>query len=403
VKLKEESVMHRDFIFSSESVTEGHPDKLCDQISDAIVDHILMQDPYARVRAECAVSSAIVFIAARFATSAKVDLPYLARKVIKKIGYESQEFNAKSCSILTAPKGFPPNKHYLFEESELDEKGINNIKVKNQVTVFGFACNQTPDYMPMPIWLANRLSRQIDRVRHDKDLPYLEPDAKVQVGIEYKNRKPYRVHGITLTTSQKKEGDPSQKKLKQDMREWVIDPALSDVDIKFDSKSRIFVNPDGPIIGGGPARHSGLTGRKSAVDTYGEFSRHSGDALSGKDPLRVDRVGAYAARHAAKNIVSSGLADECEVAITYSIGLSKPVSIQVLSIGTNNLTESDIGALLKANYDFRLGAIVKNFQLRRLPSVRTGGFFQRLAAYGHMGRQDFDVPWEKLDREDIFK
>lgn len=395
--------MKKDFMFTSESVTEGHPDKLCDQISDAIVDHMLMQDPYARVRAECAVSSAIVFIAARFATSAKVDLPHLARKVIKRIGYDRQEFNAKSCSILTAPQGLAPDKSYLFDERELNEKGIERITARNQVTVFGFACDQTPDLMPMPVWLANRLSRRLDRARHEKELPYLEPDCKVQVGIDFQDRTPRRVHGVTVTASQRSRGKPSLKVLKRDIQEAVVEPVLAESGIRSDKKTRIFVNPGGPIVGGGPSTHSGLTGRKSAVDTYGEYSRHSGDALSGKDPLRIDRVGAYAARYAAKNVVAAGLARECEAAVSYSIGLSRPVSIQVQTFGTSTLSEDEVADRVKAVFDFRLGWIVRELELRRIPGTLPGGFFQRIACYGQMGRSDLDLPWEKTDRADALK
>lgn len=395
--------MKKDFVFTSESVTEGHPDKLCDQISDAIVDHMLMQDPYARVRAECAVSSAIVFIAARFATSAKVDLPHLARKVIKRAGYDRQEFNSKTCSILTAPQGFPPDKHYRFDERELDEKGIEKIAAKNQVTVFGFACNHTPDLLPMPIWLANRLSRRLDRFRREMERPYLEPDCKVQVGIEFRNRQPHRVHGVTVIASQRSRGRPSQKALRMDIRDAVIEPVLADSGVSADRKTRIFVNPEGAVIGGGPSTHSGLTGRKSAVDTYGEFSRHSGDALSGKDPLRIDRVGAYAARYAAKNVVASGLAGECEVAVSYTIGLARPVSIQVQTFGTSIVSEDEVSERVKTLFDFRLGWIVREFNLRRLPALQPGGFFQQVACYGHMGRSDLDLPWEKTDRADALK
>jgi S-adenosylmethionine synthetase len=395
--------MKKDFVFTSESVTEGHPDKLCDQISDAIVDHMLMQDPYARVRAECAVSSAIVFIAARFATSAKVDLPHVARKVIKRAGYDRQEFNSKTCSILTAPQGLPPDKHYRFDERELDEKGIEKIAAKNQVTVFGFACDHTPDLLPMPIWLANRLSRRLDLFRREMERPYLEPDCKVQVGIEFRNRQPYRVYGVTVIASQRSRGRPSQKALRMDIRDAVIEPVLADSRVSSDRKTRIFVNPEGPVIGGGPSTHSGLTGRKSAVDTYGEYSRHSGDALSGKDPLRIDRVGAYAARYAAKNVVAAGLAAECEVAVSYTIGLARPVSIQVQTFGTGTVSEDEVADRVKALFDFRLGWIVREFNLRRLPALQPGGFFQQVACYGHMGRSDLDLPWERTDRADALK
>jgi S-adenosylmethionine synthetase len=393
--------MKEDFMFTSESVTAGHPDKLCDQISDAIIDHILLQDPHARIRAECAVSNAIVFIASQFATSAKVDFPYLARKVIKAVGYDEQDFNSHTCSILTAPKGLPPDKKYRFNEHELTDAEIEKIPVRNQVTVFGFACKQTPDLMPLPIWLAHRLSRRLDLVRYKKILPYLTPDGKVQVGVAYRNREPYRVHSVTVTASQREGRKPSLKVLEEDIREAVIMPALSDGPIMPDNGTKVFVNPDGPIIVGGPSVHSGLTGRKSAVDTYGEYSRHSGDALSGKGPIRIDRVGAYMARYAAKNIVSAGLAAECEVIVSYSIGLSRPVSLQVQAKGTGKLPDGDLTAIAEKHFDFRLAGILKRFNLRYLPGMNPTGFYQRLAAYGHMGRDDMDLPWEKVDMAPI--
>ena len=392
--------MIKDYMFTSESVTAGHPDKLCDQISDAIVDHILLQDPCAAIRAECAVSNAIVFIAAHFATTAKVDLPHLARKVIKRICYDRADFNSKTCSILTAPQGLSPKKSYQFDERELSENDILKIHAKNQVTVFGYACDQTPDFMPLPIWLANRLTRRLDDIRMQKILPYLTPDGKVQVGVEYKNHKPHRIHSVTLTACQKEEDKPSPKTLTDDIIEHVVNPVFKDLKIKPDQKTRLFVNPDGPNITGGPSSHSGLTGRKSDVDTYGEYSRHSGDALSGKDPMRIDRIGAYAARHAAKNIVAAGLAPECEVTLSYAIGLAEPVSLQIHTVGngTCKIDDSKLAEIVSAHFDFRLGAILKEFDLRRLPSKQKGGFFERLACYGHMGRTDLELPWEKTEK-----
>ncbi len=390
--------MKKDFVFTSESVTEGHPDKLCDQISDAVVDHLLMRDPYARVRAECAVSSAIVFIAANFFTSAKVDLPHVARKVIKRIGYDHQDFNSKTCSILTAPQGFPPDKKYQFDENTLTDKQIEKIAARNQVTVFGFACDQTPALMPLPIWLAHQLSRRLSTVRSEELVPYLMPDGKVQVGVEYREREPYRLHSVTISASQRTARKPSLKALHKDILEAVIKPVFKKEKIRPDKRTRIFVNPEGPIIIGGPSHHSGLTGRKSAVDTYGEYSRHSGDALSGKDPLRIDRVGAYAARYAAKNVVAAGLAKECEVTLSYSIGLSRPVSLQVQASGTKKLDEAGLTDLISRHFDFRPAAVIRQFNLRHLPSLDPDGFYQKLAAYGHMGRMDMDLPWERTDK-----
>jgi len=297
--------MKKDFMFTSESVTEGHPDKLCDQISDAIVDHFLQKDPCSRVIAECAVSTAIVFIAARFNSAESVDFPGIARQVINQVGYDQESFNAKTCSILTSLKELPADT-CIFDEKNLSDEAIENIKVKNQVTVFGFACNQTPALMPLPIWLARKLSRRLASARLQKILPYLCPDGKTQVGIEYRNRKPARIHSVTVIASQRADGFPTLDRLRDEVKQAVIEPVFQDEGIKPDNGTRIFVNPEGPFIIGGPSVHSGLTGRKNAIDTYGEYSRHSGAALSGKDPMRIDRVGAYAARYAAKNIVAPG-------------------------------------------------------------------------------------------------
>ena len=385
-------------MFTSESVTEGHPDKVCDQISDAIVDHFLQQDPYAQVIAECAVSTAIVFIAARFESRACVDFPTIARQVINQIGYEQHAFNGKTCSILTSLKDLPPDEYSGLDEKGLSEEEIENIPVKNQVTVFGFACNQTPALMPLPIWLAHRLARKLTSVRLLKTLPYLAPDGKTQVGVEYRDRRPYRIHSITIIASQNRPGEPDLKKLQDNLREAVIDPVFCEEPVKPDEGTRIFINPDGPFILGGPSVHSGLTGRKNAIDTYGEYSRHSGAALSGKDPMRIDRVGAYAARYAAKNVVASGLADECEVQLSYSIGLSRPVSIQVETYGTGKISDEEIAVLLERNFDFRIAGIIRQFNLRYLPSIIRGGFYKKLAAYGHVGRMDIGLPWELTDK-----
>ncbi|MDJ0876848.1 MAG: methionine adenosyltransferase, partial [Desulfobacterales bacterium] len=325
--------MLKNFIFNSESVTEGHPDKLCDQISDAIVDNFLEQDPYARVRAECAVSSAIVFIAARFRSKIKMDFSLVARKVIKRIGYEQEDFNDKICSILTTPNALPVEEKDLFNEHDLSEKEIRKIAARNQVTVFGFACNHTPSLMPYPIWLAHQLARQLTAVRRTRSLPYLMPDGKVQVGVEFQARQPKRIHSVTVTANQRDFKQPSLRKLRADIREQVVVPIFEDEPIQPDRRTKIIVNPEGPYFGG-PTHHSGLTGRKNAIDTYGEFSRHSGKALSGKDPLRIDRIGAYAARYAAKNVVAAGLATECEILLSYTLGTTQPVSLQVQTFGT---------------------------------------------------------------------
>jgi S-adenosylmethionine synthetase len=393
--------MKKDFIFISESVTEGHPDKLCDQISDAIVDHFLQQDPYSRVIAECAVSTAIIFIAARFESSASVDFPNIARQVINQIGYDQHSFNARTCSIITSLKELPHDESCCFDEREMSDGEMDAIPVRNQVTVFGFACNQTAGFIPLPIWLAHRLARKLTSVRLQKILPYLAPDGKTQVGVEYRNGRPFRIHSITVIASQDSpptSGGPDLRRLEDDIRQVVIDPVFMDEDIRPDRNTRLFINPDGPFIVGGPSVHSGLTGRKNAIDTYGEYSRQSGAALSGKDPMRIDRVGAYAARYAAKNVVAAGLAGECEVQLSYSIGLSRPVSIQVETFGTGAIPDDRIGELVEQHFDSRLAGIIRQFNLRRLPSTLKGGFYRKLAAYGHVGRMDIGLPWELTDK-----
>jgi S-adenosylmethionine synthetase len=395
--------MTKDFMFTSESVTEGHPDKLCDQISDAIVDRFLQQDPNSSIIAECAVSTAIIFIAARFASNASVDIPNVARQVVHQVGYQQSDFNSKTCSIVTSLKELPCNMDDCFDEKKLSEEEIERIPVRNQVTVFGFACNQTPALMPLPIWLAHKLARRITSVRLQKILTYLTPDGKTQVGIEYRNRRPHRVHSIAVIASQNEPAVPDLKKLKEDIRETIINPVFSDETINLDEKTRIFINPDGPLIVGGPSSHSGLTGRKNAIDTYGEYSRHSGAALSGKDPMRIDRIGAYVARYAAKNIVAAGLADECEVQLSYSIGFSRPVSIQVETFGTGKLSDAEIAVLLEKHFDFRLAGIIRQFNLKYMPSIIKGGFYRKLAAYGHVGRMDIGLPWECIDKIQVLR
>ena len=397
--------MKRDFMFTSESVTEGHPDKLCDRISDAIVDRFLQHDPFTRVVTECAVATAIVFIAARFESDALIDFTKVARQVIKQVGYDESSFSAKTCSIVTSLKELPQGEYRHFDEQKLSDAEIEEIAVKNQATVFGFACNQTPVLMPLPIWLAHQLARRLTEVRVQNILPYLTPDGKTQVGVEYRDRHPYRIHSITIIASQyplDHLASPDLKQLQQNIRETVIEPVFEREIIKPDPNTRVFINPDGPLIIGGPAAHSGLTGRKNAIDTYGEYSRHSGAALSGKDPTRIDRVGAYVARYAAKNIIAAGLADECEVQLSYSIGLARPVSIQVETFGTSKIPDEEIKVLLEKHFDFRLAGIIKQFNLRSLPALIKGGFYKQLATYGHVGRTDIGlVPWEETDKLDI--
>ena len=398
--------MQNDFVFTSESVTEGHPDKLCDQISDAIVDRFLQQDPRARVIAECAASTAILFVAARFDARASIDFPAVARQVIDQVGYDQPAFNGKTCSIVTSLKELPTDGYWRFDEQHLADEEIDRITVKNQVNVFGFACNQTPALMPLPIWLAHQLARQLTRARRTRLLPYLAPDGKTQVGVEYRQRRPYRIHSITVIASQNAPASatgPTLQRLQDDVRAAIIAPVFQEEALQPDARTQIFVNPDGAFLLGGPSVHSGLTGRKNAIDTYGEYSRHSGAALSGKDPTRIDRIGAYMARYAAKNIVAAGLAKECEVQLSYSIGLARPVSMQLETFGTGIIPDAAITALVEQHFDFRLASIMRQFRLRALPTLRQGGFYQKLAAYGHVGRLDMALPWEVTDKVEVLQ
>jgi S-adenosylmethionine synthetase len=398
--------MKKDFMFTSESVTEGHPDKLCDIISDAVVDHFLQQDPYACVIAECAVATAVLFIAARFSSPVNADFANIARQVISQIGYDHKSFNAKTCSIITSIKELSNNCECGVDEHKMSEDELDRVQARNQVTAFGFACNQTAALMPLPISLAQRLSRRLTAVRLQKILPYLAPDGKTQVGVEFRNGVPSRIHSITIIASQHEppqKGGPDGKKLRDDIIESVVFPVFQEEQIAPDDKTRIFVNPEGPFIHGGPSVHSGLTGRKNAIDTYGEYSRQSGAALSGKDPSRIDRIGAYAARYAAKNVVAAGLATSCEVQLSYSIGSSRPVSIQVETFGTGKTTDQKIADLVEKNFDFRPAGIIRHFNLRYLPSQIKGGFYRKLAAYGHVGRMDIGLPWELTDKATLLK
>lgn len=390
--------MKRDFLFTSESVTEGHPDKLCDQISDAVVDRFLSRDRFSRIRVECAVSKGMVFIAARFASNAKLDIAAIGRGIIQRVGYREGEFNAKDCTILTSLSELAADARQATDEQQLSEEELERLTVGNQATVFGFACRQSAALLPLPIWLAHRLARQLAAVRANNRLAYLCPDGKTQVGVEYRAGRPARIHSVTLIASQARPTEPSLKTLRGDLIECVITPVFADEPVRPDNHTHIFVNPDGPLIIGGPVVHSGLTGRKNAVDTYGEYSRQSGAALSGKDPLRVDRVGAYAARYAAKNVVAAGLAEECEVQLSYTIGFARPVSVQVETFGTGKLPDDELLRRLESCFDFRLGAMIRAFALRDLSVQHQGRFFERLAAYGQMGRVDMAVPWEFPDK-----
>ncbi|MBU1190081.1 MAG: methionine adenosyltransferase [Gammaproteobacteria bacterium] len=389
--------MKRDFLFTSESVTEGHPDKLCDQISDAIVDAFLMQDPYSSVIAECAASTGVMFVATRFASQARVDVAEVARRIAHQVGYDQGSFRARDATVMTTFQELTPSLYSQRDEKTLNDAELEQLSARHPATVFGYACNHTSNLMPLPVSLAHRLTRRLSAVRFEKLLPYLAPDGQSQVGVEFHNRRPVRIHSISLVASQRAADAVDPVQLRADLIEQVITPAFRDEAVRPDADTNIWINPYGPVIEGGPALHAGLTGRKNAVDTYGEYSRHSGSALSGKDPSRIDRIGAYAARYAAKNIVAAGLAEECEVQLSYAIGLSRPVSVQVETLGTGRIDDDEIRRRLEAHCDFRVGAIISRFNLRHLPAQVKGGFYRKLGAYGHVGRTDIGLPWEQTD------
>jgi len=388
--------MQPDFVFSSESVTAGHPDKLCDQISDAIVDRYLRQDPLARVSAECAVSTSILFLSVKARSAATIDGPATAREVLRDIGYVGDRgFDARTCTIMTSLHEVADDEQAPLHEELLDDAAIDRIPAHDQATVFGYACRDTEVHMPLPIWLAHRLARKLSEVQRQRE--YLSPDGKIQVAVEYHDHRPVRIAGISIVACQHSRSRPTRTELEAELRERVILEACAALELKPDSRTRIAINPDGPQAPGGPALHAGLTGRKTAVDGYGEFARNGAAALSGKDPSRIDRVGTYAARHAARHVVAAGLADRCEVQLCYSIGLSRPVSVLVQTFGTGKVADEELVRRVSRVFDFRPAAIVRRFELRSLPAQRNGGFYRQLAAYGQVGRDDIDPPWERLE------
>ncbi len=385
--------MARDFVFISESVTEGHPDKLCDQISDAIVDRFLAADPLARVSAECAVARGVVFLAVRHAAEASLDLPELTRRVIAEVGYDTGEFKAADCSVMTSITALPEQERAV-DEAQLSDAGLDALPAREQVTVFGYACRDTPVLMPMPIYLAHRLARRLALLRLGRQLPWLSPDGKTQVAVRYRDGRPHAIHSVTLQAGCLPTA-PALAQVRELLREQAVVPVLARDGFALDADTALLVNPEPGLPPGGPTVHAGLTGRKTAVDTYGDFARHGGGALSGKDPGRIDRSGAYAARHAAKALVAAGLAERCEVMLSYSIGQARPVSVQVETFGSGAVPDDRLAQALIETLDLRVGAIVRRFNLRRL-SAHRGGFYRRLAAYGHMGRTDLGLPWEQV-------
>lgn len=394
--------MKQNFLFTSEAVAEGHPDRLCDMISDAVVDRFLRQDPYSRVVTECALSKGVVFMAARFASTANVDLPDVARSVIGPVGYRPEDFNASDCTVVTSIITVPLDHRAKTDETAMTESEIDHLPATHQATIFGFACTQTPELMPLPIVLANRLARKITLARR-KAINYLSPDCTVQVGVVYENAKPVRIHNIAIVAGYQFRVKVDPVILREDLLKRVIHPVLAEETLQIDDRTEIFINPQGAFPKSGPAYHSGMTGRKSASDTYGGYARHNGAALSGKDPSRIDRVGVYAARYAAKNVVAAGLAEECEVQLSYSIGHSSPVSIHVQTFGTGAISDHDIKLRIEKYFDFRIGAIIRDFELRHLPLRYAEGFYSRLPAHGHFVNTQLELPWEKTDKADLLK
>ena len=393
--------MQADFIFTSEAVTRGHPDKLCDAISDAVLGHYLRQDPLARIVAECAASTGILFVSVKHASSATVDVANTARHVIDQVGYRDGPFNARSCTVMSSMIEDPQGP--AFDERILDDTELDRVTARDQATVTGYACDHTPCLMPLPIWLANRVVRALDEARQSGELPELAPDGKVQVGVEFRGGRPYRIHAITLVVAQRRADAPSPEQLDEGVRELVLTRAFAEEPIAPDAATSIAINPEGAVVGGGPQLHAGLTGHKGAADTYGGFARQSVSGLSGKDPSRIDRIGAYAARHAAMHVVAARLAGHCELQLSYSLGHASPVSIQVETFGTGRVPDDEIARRVQRVFDFRPGAIVRGLRLRDLPAQDPLGFFPNLSAYGHVGRPELGLPWEHLDRVEAIR
>lgn len=388
--------MYKRF-FTSESVTEGHPDKICDQISDAVLDKILENDPKARVACETVVTTGLVLITGEISCQCDVDISSIARQTVKDIGYTNAEygFDYKTCAVITSIDKQSPD--IALGVNRAVDAGSKNVKDEevgagDQGMMFGYACNQTPEYMPMPIAIAHKITRKLAEVRNSGVLNYLRPDGKSQVTVEYDGNRPIRVDTIVVSTQHNPE--VSHQTIYDDVVRYVIRPVIDEKLI--DSNTKFLINPTGRFVIGGPQGDSGLTGRKIIVDTYGGYARHGGGAFSGKDPTKVDRSAAYAARHAAKNIVAAGLAEQCEVQLAYAIGVSRPVSILIDTFGTGIVSDEKIRNMVMDVFDFRPASIIKKFDLRR-------PIYKQIASYGHFGRDDLDLLWEKLDMAEALK
>ena len=387
-------------LFTSESVTEGHPDKICDQISDAILDALLEQDPMSRVACETCTTTGIVMVMGEISTKAYVDIQKIVRDTVREIGYTRGKygFDADTCGVITtideqsSDIAMGVDKALEAKENNMTDEEIDAIGAGDQGMMFGFATNETEEYMPYPISLAHKLSRQLTKVRKDGTLSYLRPDGKTQVTVEYDDGKPSRLDAVVLSTQH--DPDITQEQIHEDIKREVFDKILP-ADM-VDDETKFFINPTGRFVIGGPHGDAGLTGRKIIVDTYGGYARHGGGAFSGKDCTKVDRSAAYAARYVAKNIVAAGLADKCEIQLSYAIGVAEPTSIMVDTFGTGKKSNQELVDLIRKHFDLRPAAIIKMLDLRR-------PIYKQTAAYGHFGRNDLDLPWERLDKVDLLK
>ena len=388
-------------LFTSESVTEGHPDKMCDQISDAILDALLEQDPMSRVACETATTTGLVMVMGEITTKGYVDIQKVVRNTVREIGYDRAKygFDCDTCGVIVALDEQSPDiamgvdKALEAKENKMTDEELEAIGAGDQGMMFGYATNETDEYMPYPIYLAHKLARQLTKVRKDGTLRYLRPDGKTQVTVEYdENGKPSRLDAVVLSTQHDEE--VTQEQIHKDIKKYVFDEILPAEMV--DENTKFFINPTGRFVIGGPHGDSGLTGRKIIVDTYGGYARHGGGAFSGKDCTKVDRSAAYAARYAAKNIVAAGLADKCEIQLSYAIGVARPTSVRVDTFGTGKLSDEKLVEVLRENFDFRPAGIIKMLDLRR-------PIYKQTAAYGHFGRTDVDLPWEKTDKADALK
>lgn len=397
--MKEESMEKR--LFTSESVTEGHPDKMCDAISDAILDALMEKDPMSRVACETASCTGFVLVTGEITTNAYVDIPKIVRDTVKEIGYDKSEygFDGNTCAVMvsideqSSDIAMGVDRALEAKENRMSDEEIEAIGAGDQGMMFGFATNETEEYMPYPISLAHKLARRLAQVRKDGTLPYLRPDGKSQVSVEYdENDKPVRLEAVVLSTQH--DPDVTQEQIHEDIKKHVFDQVLPAELI--DENTKFFINPTGRFVIGGPHGDAGLTGRKIIVDTYGGYARHGGGAFSGKDCTKVDRSAAYAARYVAKNIVAAGLADKCEIQLSYAIGVARPTSIMVDTFGTGKLSDEKLVDVIRENFDLRPAGIIRMLNLRR-------PIYRQTAAYGHFGRHDLDLPWEKLDKAEELK